>query len=155
MPLKIDFKSGDKMMINGAVIENIGPNAKLLIHNEAAILREKEVLTTTESNTPASRVYFSLQCAYMFPDKKEDYLTVSRRFLADYLQACPSATEIGDNITKAIDDGHIYKALKACQGLVRHEERLLKDFQHDIEDLAELDQEDLGLEERKELEPPT
>ena len=41
MPLKLDFKAGDKMIINGTVIENVGPNAKLLIHNEASILREQ------------------------------------------------------------------------------------------------------------------
>ena len=30
MPLKLDIKSGEKMMINGAVLENVGPNAKIL-----------------------------------------------------------------------------------------------------------------------------
>lgn len=57
MPLKLEFKSGDKLMINGAVIENIGANAKILVHNEAAILRNKEVLSETDEATPAARVY--------------------------------------------------------------------------------------------------
>ncbi|PPR60842.1 MAG: hypothetical protein CFH04_01563, partial [Alphaproteobacteria bacterium MarineAlpha3_Bin3] len=26
MPLKLEFKSGDKLIINGAVVENIGSN---------------------------------------------------------------------------------------------------------------------------------
>ncbi len=73
MPLKIDFKSGDKMVINGAVVENVGPNTKLLVHNESAILREKEILSVADSTTPASRVYFSLQCSYIFPQKRDEY----------------------------------------------------------------------------------
>jgi len=56
MPLKLDFKAGDKMIINGAVIENIGNNSSLLIHNEAAILREKEIISEAETATPASRI---------------------------------------------------------------------------------------------------
>ena len=69
MPLKLDLKAGEKMVINGAVLENVGPNAKILVHNQAMILREKEVLTEDICATPASRIYLALQCAYMFPDK--------------------------------------------------------------------------------------
>ena len=70
MPLSIDFKAGDKIIINGAVIENLGSNSTISIHNEAAILRGKEVLSAEDSTTPASRIYFTLQCAYIFlPDK--------------------------------------------------------------------------------------
>ena len=71
MPLKLDFKAGEKLVINGAVVENVGGNAKLLVHNESAIIREKEILTQAETNTPAARVYFALQCAYMFPRHEE------------------------------------------------------------------------------------
>ena len=59
----IEIKSGDKLIINGAVIENTGSNTKLLIHNQASILRQKEVMSEEDSITPAARVYFALQCA--------------------------------------------------------------------------------------------
>ena len=91
MPLKLDFKAGEKLVINGAVVENVGGNAKLLVHNESAIIREKEILTQAETNTPAARVYFALQCAYMFPRHEEEYLATFREFLGDYIKAAPSA----------------------------------------------------------------
>ena len=57
MPLSIDFKAGDKIIINGAVIENLGSNSTISIHNQAAILRGKEILSAEDSTTPASRIY--------------------------------------------------------------------------------------------------
>jgi flagellar biosynthesis repressor protein FlbT len=123
MPLKLDFKSGDKLVINGAVVENIGHNASFLIHNEAAILREKEILTESETGTPAARVYFALQCAYIFHDKEAHYLNLFRQFLSDYVAAAPSAKEIGDQISSAVDSGKIYKGLKLTQKLIGHEIR--------------------------------
>jgi len=121
MPLKLDFKAGDKLVINGAVVENIGHNASFLIHNEAAILREKEILTEAETGTPAARVYFALQCAYIFHDQQEHYINLFRQFLSDYVQAAPSAKEIGEQISSAVDAGKIYKGLKLTQKLIGHE----------------------------------
>lgn len=133
MPLKLDFKAGDKMIINGAVIENIGNNASLLIHNEAAILREKEILSEAETATPASRVYFALQCAYMFPDKKDHYISVFRNLLNDYLAAAPSGKEIGDKILAQIEKKRIYNALKLTQKLIGHEIKIFERMNEDVE----------------------
>lgn len=121
MPLKLDFKAGEKLVINGAVVENVGSNAKLLVHNESAIIREKEVLSQAETNTPAARVYFALQCAYMFPRHEKEYLETFKGFLSDYVSAAPSAKPIGDEIAKFVDEAKLYRALKATQKLIRHE----------------------------------
>lgn len=134
MPLKIDFKSGDKMVINGAVVENVGPNTKLLVHNESAILREKEILSVADSTTPASRVYFSLQCSYIFPQKRDDYVKVFRKFLSEYVQACPSSASIAQEIEAEVNQGHVYKALKKTQKLIAHEAKIVRGLQHDLEE---------------------
>jgi len=139
MPLKIDFKAGDKLVINGAVVENIGHNASLLIHNEAAILREKEILSEAETATPAARVYFALQCAYIFHEKKEHYLSLFRQFLNDYVTAAPSAKEIGDQILAAVDDGKIYKGLKLTQKLIGHEIKAFEGLHQSLREFEEGD----------------
>lgn len=146
MPLKLDFKAGDKMIINGAVVENIGNNASLLIHNEAAILREKEILSEAETATPASRVYFALQCAYMFPEKKDYYISVFRELLNDYLAAAPSGKEIGDKILAQIDKKRIYNALKLTQKLIGHEIQVFESLRTRIEDESDVDDEALAEE---------
>lgn len=133
MPLLIDFKSGDKIIINGAVIENAGASAKVLVHNQASILRGREILSEEESKTPASRVYFALQCAYMFSDKKDDFLKHFEDLLQDYLHACPSARPIGDKIRAEVEKDELYRALKATQKLIKHENELLHSLQEDLE----------------------
>ena len=133
MPLLIDFKSGDKIIINGAVIENAGSSSKMLTHNQASILRGKEILSEEESNTPASRTYFALQCAYMFADKKDDYLKLFNNFLTEYTVACPSAESIAGEIRDEVEEGRLYKALKSAQKLIKHESELLQSLHEDVE----------------------
>ena len=133
MPLLIDFKSGDKIIINGAVLENAGSSSKLLVHNQASILRGKEILSEEESNTPASRTYFALQCAYMFADKEDDYLKLFNNFLTEYTVACPSAESIAGEIRGEVEKGLLYKGLKSAQKLVNHERELLQSLHEDVE----------------------
>ena len=133
MPLTIDFKAGDKIIINGAVIENLGSNSKLSVHNQAAILRGKEILSEEDSKTPASRVYFALQCAYIFPQAQAEYVASFEAFLNEYLVACPSAGEIGDVIRKEVGQGLLYKGLKSAQKLIVHESNLLQSLGEEIE----------------------
>ncbi len=133
MPLLIDFKTNDRIIINGAVLENAGPHAKILVHNQAAILRGKEVMTEEEAQTPASRVYFALQCAYIFPQKEDQYRDMFQKFVTEYAAACPSALPIVEEVQAEIERGHIYKALKKSQGLIDHETQVLAKLQDDLE----------------------
>lgn len=137
MPLLIDYKEGDRLIINGAVIENIGSNTKILVHNRAAILRGKEVLSDEESETPASRTYFALQCAYIFPEKADEYLAKHNKFLSEYVAACPSALPIAETIRKETETGALYKGLKEAQKLIHHENEVLSSLRTQLEDIDE------------------
>ncbi len=138
MPLSIDFKSGDRIIINGAVIENLGSNSKISVHNQAAVLRSKEVLSAEDCNTPAARIYFALQCAYVFPDKIGEYIKAFRDLLAEYVSACPSATAIADDILKEVDDGRLYKGLKITQKLISHEGEVLNALEDSISENSDI-----------------
>lgn len=140
MPLKLDLKCGEKMIVNGAVLENVGPNAKVLIHNLATVLREKEILTQEDAATPASRVYFSLQCAYMFSEAREEHLKNFNRYLNDYLKACPSAIEIAEVIRGHIEKENFYKGLKSSRNLIAHEVRTLDEFNSGMDKLSQIAQ---------------
>lgn len=132
MPLVLEFKSNDKMIINGAVIENGGPHTKLVVHNRAAILREKEILSEEDAKTPASRIYFSLQCAYIFPGKKEGFLDAFSQYIEEYLSACPSAAPIAKEVVRDVQEGNLYKGLRASQKLIKHEASLVESLQQDV-----------------------
>jgi flagellar protein FlbT len=133
MPLKIVLKNGEKIIINGAVLQNIGGAAKALVLNEAAVLREKDIITEKEAQTPASRAYFALQNLYLFPQRQETYLPIVRGFLTDYANAAPSAKELVDEMLKAVDEGQHYRALRLARDLVAHEGRI---FSHVKEQLS-------------------
>lgn len=144
MPLSIDFKAGDKIIINGAVIENLGSNSKLSVHNQVAILRGKEILSAEDSTTPASRIYFALQCAYIFPQNRNDYIENYVNLLDDYLKACPSATSLADDIQTSVDKGQLYKALKTTQDLIKHEAEILNALQQELDDVAQENSSETG-----------
>ena len=125
MPLLIDLKPGEKVIINGAVVENAGSNTKVRVLNESNILRQKEILTEEDANSLAGRVYWALQCAYIFPERREHYLGVFEHFLTEYLEACPSATPIGVEVREKLVASEYYKALKAGRKLLKHEQGVL------------------------------
>ncbi len=126
MPLMIEIKSGDKLIINGAVIENTGSNTKLLIHNQVSILRQKEIMSEEDSATPAARVYFALQCAYIFPHKKTQYLTSFDEYVRQFADASQSSAPIISKIIKEVREDRLYQALKAAQDLLKHEKELME-----------------------------
>ena len=128
MPLALDLKHGDKIIVNGAVIENSGHNTQILVHNDAAILRGKEIMIESSASTPASRAYFALQCAYIFPNARQNYLAAFDELLVDYMKAAPSARAIGHDIVEKLTNGSLYSALKAARKLVAHEKKLMGDL---------------------------
>ena len=73
MALKLSLKPGEKFVVNGAVIANGDRRASLIIQNKVSILREKDILTEEEVNTPARRIYFPIMLMYIDPAGRENY----------------------------------------------------------------------------------
>ena len=61
MPLKIVLRAGEKIAINQAVILNGGEKAELVLENKASILRERDIMSSKEADSPAKRIYFLVQ----------------------------------------------------------------------------------------------
>lgn len=126
MPLRIKLPAKEKIIINGAVIENAGEATTIVLHNRADILRRKEVLTEQDAITPARRVYYALQCAYLFDGERDGYLQMFRRFLQDYAEAAPSASGVIKIISDAVNAERYYDALRQTQELIQHENERLE-----------------------------
>ena len=131
MPLKVQLKKDQKVIVNGAVLENISPRTvSFLVMNEAAILRESDIMTEEKADTPARRVYFAAQCLYLFPAKKAEYLPLLNVFMDNYLKAAPSADEVVSSIKDMVAKGDLYHALKKTNELIAHEEKALTDAEN-------------------------
>ena len=125
MALKVELKPGEKLLVGNCIITNSDQRTRLFIDGNAPILREKDILTPETANTPARRIYLSVQLMYIEDDiggGQETYFSLVRDFLA----AVPSALEIVNEINNGILTGALYKALKAAQRLIEYEQDLLK-----------------------------
>lgn len=126
MALVLNIKKGQQVIINGAVIENVSAKTiSISIKNEAAILRSTDILTPESAVTPAGRVYYALQCVYLFPDRRDEYLRHFKDLVGSYVRAAPSSGPIAEAICASVDEDQYYSALKKAQELIEHERKVL------------------------------
>ncbi len=126
MPLRIKLPSKERIIINGAVLENAGAATTIILHNRADILRRKEVMSEADAQSPARRVYYALQCAYMFEDERPRYQQMAQELLNQYSSAAPSSADIITKIQTEIGAGRLYNALRASHSLIEHETERFK-----------------------------
>ena len=129
MPLKVELKSGEKIILNGAVVRLVGPPSAILIENQATLLRERDVITPDRADTPAKRVAFTIQLMYLDPDNVGAYRADYERLMADFRGAIrtPAIVERLGEIGRAVDQRQFYKALSLMRAVLRHERRVLPD----------------------------
>jgi flagellar protein FlbT len=128
MPLTINLKPGEKLIVNGVVLQNAHHAAKLVVHNEATLLREKDIITEETANTPARRIYFAVQCQYLFPGKSAHYLPLIHRFLQEFGEAAPSTLPLVHQVEQQVAAGQLYQALKTAKQLVAREQEILNGY---------------------------
>lgn len=129
MPLKLSLPRGEKLVVNGAVIKNDGPDVNLVFENQAHIMRQKDIMTLDDASSPARRIYLAIQCAYMFSDRQDEHVSEFQSLLGEFRKAAPSSDEIGEKIKRLADDGNLYGALKACRELIEYEAEILEHVQ--------------------------
>jgi flagellar protein FlbT len=125
MPLKISLKPNERIIVNGAVLQNGDTHGQLVVHNEASLLREKDILTEEESATPARRVYYALQCAYLFPEKLQTFLGACEQFLSAFAEAAPSTRSLVADIRGDVKADRLYQALRKARRLMAKEQEII------------------------------
>ena len=65
MGLKISLKPDERIIISGAVLKNGSARSDFVIENNLPILREKNIMSLTEANSPCKRIYFAIQLMYV------------------------------------------------------------------------------------------
>lgn len=125
MPLKISLKPNEKIIINGCVIESSGAPATLLIHNEALLMREKDIMTEDEATTPARRIYYVLQCAYLFAQNRNTYLRELDALIAEFEEAAPSTRQTTAAIRASVAESRFYQSLRQARQLMDREQEIL------------------------------
>jgi flagellar protein FlbT len=124
MPLRVELKPFERIVIGETVIINSGTRTSFLIDGEAPLLREKDTVTAETANTPAKRLYFCVQMMYLKNDIPR-YRTTYLGSLKEVREAIPGARDLIDAVNNHISAAALYKALKEIRKLVKREEELL------------------------------
>lgn len=141
MPLKIELKPGEKVVINGAVIEGASDGrTEFVLLNKVSILRQRHILRQEEASTPVKRLYFSLQMLYIEPSSQEIYFPLYEKYQKDLevTLTLPTLKFALEQIRHCISQNEYYEALKIARAMMETEERLF----------------DLGFQLRQENLPP-
>ena len=123
MPLKIELKPHESIIIGESLITNDGERTRFYIDGNVPILREKFILREKEANTPSKRVYFVVQQMYLLrdPRKLQDlYL----EYVRDLQNAAPSLIPYIKPVNENILKNDYYAAIKEAGKLVAKEDEL-------------------------------
>lgn len=126
MTLKITLKPQEKMILGGAVIAN-GNNAgcQLIIENKIPILREKDILSENDADTPCRNLYFIIQLMYIDEENLAIHQKNYWRLVKEIVKAAPSTVSLIDQINEEIVSGRCYQALKLAQKLIEYEQEAI------------------------------
>ncbi len=125
--LVLELRQGDLMVVNGAPIR-FRNRTRIELAARARFLFGKQIMAPEGANTPARRIYFALQTAYIgADDERLGGLEAARGLIAEFQEATTSALA-RDLLAQALsaadgDDG--YTALKLARRVMRHEEEVL------------------------------
>lgn len=125
MPLRLDLKPHEKLFVGGAVLVNGDSRCTLTVLNDVSILREKDILSEAQADTPCKRIYLAIQLMYMEPANMANYHQAYWSLVKAIIAAAPSATERITRISEEVLAGNYYQAMKHTANLIQYEKELL------------------------------
>lgn len=125
VPLKIELKPGERLILGGCVVTNDGRRTRLAIEGAMPVLREKDIMTARQANSPAKRLYLAVQRMYTSKRTPENYADY-RALIRGIAASAPCAKALIDSINNLILTGELYEALKETRKLIAYEKELAK-----------------------------
>ena len=125
--LVLELRQGDMMIVNGAPIR-FRNRARIELTARARFLFGKQLMTPDMANTPARRIYFALQTAYIGDhDERRAGLDLARELINEFHEATTSemVRDLLDRALKTAEADQFYQALKLARRVMRHEEVVL------------------------------
>ena len=124
MPLRVELKPFERIVIGESVIINSASRTCFLVDGEAPILREKDTITAETADTTAKRLYLCVQTMYLKNDP-EPYRAAYLCLLEALAQEMPSDRDLIAAIAQQVSNGLLYKALKDIRKLTKREHQPL------------------------------
>lgn len=125
MALKLTLKPDERVIIGGAVITNGGERSDLVIENNVPVLRQKDIMSEKDANSPCRRIYLAIQLMYVDEKNIKEYHNTYWNLVSDVVKAAPSTIGLFDQISEHILNSRYYKALKLAQKLIDYEQEAI------------------------------
>jgi flagellar protein FlbT len=130
--LVLELRQGEMMIVNGAPIR-FRTKSRIELTAKARFLFGKQIMAPDQVDSPARRIYFALQSAYIgSAEERIQGLAAARVFIDAFKQATTSALacEILDRALAASEADDCYQALKLARRVIRHEDSVLGRSDH-------------------------
>ena len=126
MTLRISLRDGEKMIINGAVLRAVG-RTDVVVENQAAIMRGREIMSPDEATTPARRLYSATMMAYIDDDGQNTHQDRIVTLLSDLMAAfeAEDAKLVCIRFANRVATADLYRALADCRELIGYETEAL------------------------------
>lgn len=123
MPLKIELKPGERLLIGGAAIRNGPRRSSFVIETVTNFLRGGDIILESEADTACKRLYLTLTVLYLAeptPEAEDLFVRQANALMA----AAPSMAPYLRDIHDLLAGGERYRALKRCRDLIQYEQSL-------------------------------
>lgn len=128
MPLVLNLKPGERIIINGCAIRNANRRSAFTIESQNAdIVRGKDLIDADEATTPVKRVYFLIQTVLTDRSKRDKFVPVIQQQLA--ILATVFGPANAAHVFRAanhVSKQDYYRALAELRPLIAHEKVLLE-----------------------------
>jgi flagellar protein FlbT len=127
--LVLELRKDDVMIVNGAPIR-FRTKSSIELAAKARFLFGKQIMAPDQAHTPARRIYFALQAAYIGTNEERERGLVAARQLIDEFQEATTSQSVRDTLDQALvaaEADDCYRALKLARQVIRHEDLMLGD----------------------------
>ena len=130
MALKISLRPHERLIIGNAVIENGGAHSEFIVENTVPILREKDIMSAKDADSPCRRIYFVIQLMYVDEKNLAAHHTTYWELVKDVVEAAPSTLGLIDQISCYILGNKYYQALKLTKKLIDYEQEAINNVRN-------------------------
>lgn len=124
MALKISLRPHERLIMGNAVIENGGSRSEFMVENNIPILREKDIMSARDADSPCRRIYFVIQLMYVDEKNLAQHHNAYWELVKDIVEAAPSTLGLIDQISWYILGNKYYQALKLTKKLIEYEQEV-------------------------------
>jgi flagellar protein FlbT len=125
--LVLELRPGEAMIINGALVR-FRTRSRIELVAKARFMFGKQIMAPEQADSPARRIYFALQTAYVGDEPERTAGLASAHDLIVAFKAATTsalAREILDRAEAAAAADNCYLALKLARRIINHEDTVL------------------------------